>query len=401
MTGSIPGALAGVRVLDVGTLAAAPLAATFLGEFGAEVIKIEHPDGGDPLREWGPKRNHVGLMWKSISRNKKSITLDLHPPDGQELFRQLVARSDVVVTNFRPGRLERWNLGYDSLKEVNPRLVMLHVTGFGREGPYSSRPGFGTLAEALSGFAHVVGEPGGPPTLPPFMLADGVAALTGAYAVMFALYHRDVHGGTGQLIDLSLVEPLMRLLELIYLEYDQLGRLAQRNGNRWDITSPRNAYRTRDGKWVAMSGSSPSVALRLFAAIGRPELVDDPAYATAQARLEHADEIDAMVADWIGGRDLDEVLTTFEREQVAVAPIYDAKQMLDDPHFQTRGSFLRVTDTDLGQMLIQAPVPRLSATPGKVSELGPALGAHNQEIYLELLGLDEERYQELTEKGVI
>lgn len=395
------GALSGIRVIEAATLAAAPLAATLMAEFGAEVIKVEHPSGGDPLRDWGPQREGVGLMWKSVARNKKSITLDLHHVEGQDLFCKLVQRSDVLLVNFRPGTLARWNVGYETLSQLNPGLVMLQVSGFGEGGPYSRRPGFGTLAEAMSGFADVVGQADGPPTLPPLMLADGVTALNAVYAVMFALYHRDVHGSPGQFIDISLVEPLMRLLEHMYIEYDQLGRVPTRNGSRWDVTSPRNIYRTRDDKWVALSGSSPSVVVRMFRAIGRPDLVDQPGYSDAQARLKNADEIDKLVGGWIRQRRLSEVLKVFESEQVAVAPVYNVTDMLQDPHFKARESFVRLVDTELGSMLIQAPVPRFSGTPGVVNHLGPPLGSSNRQVFIDMLGLDEARYEQLGQMGVI
>ncbi len=267
--------LDGIRVLDVATLAAAPLAATYLGEFGADVIKIEQPDGGDPIRTWGNQVDGVGLMWKSLGRNKRSITLNLRVAEGQALLRRLVEHADVVIVNTRPATLRKWGLDYPALRAVNDKIVMLHITGYGLTGPKSERPGFGTLGEAMSGFANITGEAGGPPTLPPFMLADGVASLNAAYAVMMALYHRDVHGAPGQLIDINLIDPLARLLEQTLLGYDQLGLVPTRAGNRWDISAPRNTYRTADGRWLAMSGSSPQLALRVFRAIGRADLVDD------------------------------------------------------------------------------------------------------------------------------
>jgi crotonobetainyl-CoA:carnitine CoA-transferase CaiB-like acyl-CoA transferase len=305
--------LSGIRVLDMATLAAAPLAATYLGEFGADVIKIEQPQGGDPLRGWGAQKDGVGLMWKSISRNKRSVTVDMRLAEGRELIRRLAARCDVVIANARPQTLRRWELDYPRLRAVNPKVVMLHVTGFGQDGPKASRPGFGTLGEAMSGFAHITGETQGPPTLPPFMLADGVASLNAAYAVMMALYHRDVHGADGQLIDINLIDPLARLLEQSLLAYDQLGVVPRRSGNRWDISAPRNTYRTKDDRWLAMSGSAPTVALRVFRAIGRPDLAESPDFADPQRRLARAGEVDQVVADWVATRTLDEAMEVFER----------------------------------------------------------------------------------------
>jgi crotonobetainyl-CoA:carnitine CoA-transferase CaiB-like acyl-CoA transferase len=282
---------------------------------------------------------------------------------------------------------------------------MVHVTGYGAGGPKSDWPGFGTLGEAMSGFAHLTGTPDGPPTLPSFMLADGVAALTATYAVMMALYHRDTHAGPdagrGQLIDINLIEPLARLLEQSVLTYDQLGTIPARTGNRWDISAPRNTYKTSDGRWLAMSGSAPTIAMRALRAVGRPELTLDPKFAEAQQRLRNAAEIDAIMADWIGQRTLAAALAVFEEAGVAAAPIYDAEQLLDDPQLQARGIYPSVADPELGSMRIQAPVPRFSATPGTVTRLGPPLGADNAEVYRDLLGLDDAGRQELHEQGVI
>ncbi|NMH96883.1 CaiB/BaiF CoA transferase family protein [Pseudonocardia acidicola] len=395
------GPLSGIRVIDAATLAAGPLVATWLGEFGAEVIKVEQPDGGDPLRQWGAQKDGIGLMWKSLGRNKKSVTLNLRKAPGRDLLRDLVRHADVLVMNLRPSTLSRWGLDHPCLATVNPRLVMLHVSGFGAGGPKSDRPGFGTLGEAMSGFAHLTGQPDGPPTLPSFMLADGVAALTATYAVMMALYHRDVHGGDGQLIDVNLIEPLARLIEQPVLSYDQLGIVPGRTGNRWDISAPRNTYRTKDGHWLAMSGSAPTIAMRALRAVGRADLTTDPRFAEAQQRLRHAAEIDRVMAEWIGERTLDDAVAAFEEAEVAAAPIYDAAQLLADPQLQARGVYTAHPDPDLGSMRVQGPVPRFSATPGRVEHLGPALGEHNDEIYGGLLGLDDDRRRRLTDDGVI
>lgn len=394
-------ALEGLRVIDAASLAAAPLVATYLAEFGAEVVKVEEPQRGDALRAWGVRKDGIGLMWKSVARNKKPVTANLRTPEGQQLIRDLASEADVIIFNTRPSTLTKWGLDYESLRQTHPKLIYLHITAFGAGGPDSDRPGFGTLGEAMSGFAHTTGEPDGPPTLPSFMLADGVASLNAAYAVMIALYHRDTHGGSGQKIDINLVEPLARLLEQSVLTYDQLGINTTRTGNRWSITVPRNTYQTKDGRWIVMSGSAPSVALRVYTAIGRPELRDDPEYADPQKRLQRADEIDSMVADWILARTFDEVMETFEREQVAVAPVYNAEQLLADEHHAARGTFISVEDQDLGKMRVQGPVPRLSATPGAVEHLGRDLGANNEEVYRTWLGLGPARIAALRAEGTI
>ena len=383
------GALAGLRVIDAATLAAGPLIATWMGEQGAEVIKVEQPDGGDPLRQWGAQRDGIGLMWKSVARNKKCVTLNLRLEAGRDLLRSLTRQADVLIMNLRPSTLRKWDLEYETLAAANPKLVMVHVTGYGADGPKSDWPGFGTLGEAMSGFAHLTGTPDGPPTLPSFMLADGVAALNATYAVMMALYHRDAHrdahsgpdGGRGQLIDINLIEPLARLLEQSVLTYDQLGTIPVRTGNRWDISAPRNTYRTSDGRWLAMSGSAPTIAMRALRAVGRPELTLDPKFAEAQQRLRNAAEIDAIMANWIGQRTLDAALAVFEEAGVAAAPIYDAEQLLDDPQLRAR-EHLRVGSRS-GAGLDAGPGARspLSATPGQVTHLGPPLGEHNADVY--------------------
>ena len=393
--------LAGVRVLDFATLAAAPLAATYLGEFGADVIKVEQPVHGDPIRGWGNQRGDVGLMWKSISRNKRSVTLDLRCAEGQDLARRLVATADVVIVNTRPQTLKKWGLDYASLRAVNDRIVMLHVTGYGLTGPKSERPGFGTLGEAMSGFAHQTGEAGRPPTLPPFMLADGVASLNAAYAIMMALYHRDVHGGPGQLIDINLVDPLARLIEQTLLAYDQLGIVPERSGNRWDISAPRNTYQTSDGRWLAMSGSSPALALRVFRAIGRSDLVEDADFSDPQRRLSRAGEVDEVVAAWVAGVTLDEAMRVFDAHEVAAAPVYTIADLVADEQLRHREVFISVDDAELGAMTVQAAVPRFSETPATVHHLGPRLGEHNTDVYSELLGLNASDVEALRARGVL
>lgn len=393
--------LEGVRVLDMATLAAAPLAATYLGEFGADVIKIEDPRSGDPIRTWGNQRDGIGLMWKSVSRNKKSITCNLREPAGQELVRKLVEQADVVIANTRPHTLHKWGLDYEALQKINDKIIMLHITGFGLSGPKSQRPGFGTLGEAMSGFAHITGEADGPPTLPPFMLADGVASLNAAYAIMMALYHRDVHGAGGQLIDINLVDPLTRLLEQTLLGYDQLGLVPQRAGNRWDISAPRNTYRTSDGRWLAMSGSSPALALRVFKAIGRDDLVADTNFSDPQARLARAKEVDEVVADWVSQRTLADAMAVLDAAEVAAAPVYDITDLVADEQLKHRQVFVAVKDEQLGEMTVQSAVPRFSGQDARIEHLGPQLGQHNYEVYGELLGISNSDLDDLRARGVL
>jgi len=395
------GPLAGVRVVEAATLAAGPMAGTALGEFGAEVIKVEAPGAGDPMRTWGRRREGVGLAWKSVSRNKRCVTLDLRQPEGQELFHRLLEVSDVLVVGNRPSALERWTIDYETVHARHPHLVMCHISGYGRGGPKSDRPGYGTLAEAMSGFAHVVGQPDGPPTLPPFMLADGVASLAATYAVVMALYHRDVHGGTGQLIDVNLVEPLARLIETSTLAFDQLGEIPGRVGNRLDASAPRNAYRTADDRWLAISSASPAIAKRVYRAIDRPELAEDPDYVDPVRRQERAREVDELVQKWVAERTLDDAMAAFEAADVTAAPVYDAAQLLGDEHLRARGTFVTVDDPELGPMTVQAPVAVLTETPGRIQHLGRTLGADNDAVFGELLGLSADHLRDLRDKGVV
>jgi crotonobetainyl-CoA:carnitine CoA-transferase CaiB-like acyl-CoA transferase len=377
------------------------MAGAALGEFGAEVIKVEPPGEGDPMRTWGNRRDGIGLAWKSVSRNKRCVTIDLRRPVGQDLFHELLAVSDVLLVGNRPSALRRWTIDYDTVHARHPHVVMCHITGYGRGGPKSDRPGYGTLAEAMSGFAHVVGQPDGPPTLPPFMLADGVASMAATYAITMALYHRDVHGGTGQLVDLNLIEPLARLIETSTLSFDQLGVIPGRGGNRLDASAPRNAYRTADDHWIAISSASPNIAKRVFRAIDRPELAEDPDYVDPVSRQERAVEVDALVEKWVAERTLDEAMARFEAMEVTAAPVYDAEQLLADEHLQARGSYLTVDDPDLGPVRVQAPVAQLTETPGQVAHLGRPLGADNDAVFGGLLGLDAARLDELRTKGVL
>ena len=379
-----PGPVAGLKVIDCATIFAGPLAATILGDFGAEVIKVEHPRG-DALRGMGHGKDGIGLWWKVAARNKRSIVLDLKQPDGAEALKALVRDADVFIENFRTGTLERWGLGWDVLSELNPRLVMLRVTGFGQTGPLRHRAGFGTIAEAMSGFAHITGEPDGPPTLPPFGLADGVAAYHGAFAIMFALWERDMQGsGKGQYIDMAIYEPLFALLGAQPTVYDQLGKVQNRTGNRSVNTVPRNAYKTKEGRWVALSTSAPSIAMRVLALTGGEAAAADPRFQTPAGRRKHADEIDAMVAAWIGRHTLEEVLEAFETAEAAIGPIYDIAQIFEDPQFQARESVTSVDDADLGPLRMQNVFPTLSRTPGRIRNAGPRLGQHTQEILAEL-----------------
>jgi crotonobetainyl-CoA:carnitine CoA-transferase CaiB-like acyl-CoA transferase len=394
------GPLTGIRVLDVSTVYAAPITAMLLGDHGADVIKVEHPRG-DPARTHGWNREGHGLWWKVISRNKRTVTLNLGKPEGQELLRRLVADADVLVENFRPGVMEKWGLGPDQLMDANPRLVILRVTGFGQTGPYAQRRAFGTLMEAMSGFAHQNGQEDGPPTLPPFGLADGVAGVAGALAVMIALHSRDARGETGQVIDLALLEPLLGILGPGPTVYDQLGIIAGRHGNRSPNNAPRNAYLTRDARWVAVSASSTSVAERVMRLVGRPDIAEKPWFSSAGERSRRGELLDAAVQKWISARELDEVVTAFNEAGAALAPIYDMEQLVNDPHVQARETITTVDDEDLGELKMQNLMFRLCGTPGQIRFPGRKLGQDTDEVYAELLGLEPAEVSTLREAGVV
>ncbi|MFG3076904.1 CaiB/BaiF CoA transferase family protein [Streptomyces sp. NPDC048225] len=391
--------LSGLRVLDLATLFAGPLAATMLGDFGAEVIKVEHPTRPDPSRGHGPSKDGIGLWWKLLGRNKHTITLDLSKPAGRATLLRLAATADVVVENFRPGTLEKWDLGWDELSAVNPRLVLTRVTGFGQFGPYARRPGFGTLAEAMSGFAAMTGEPDTPPTLPPFGLADSIAALATAYAVMTALAARE-RTGEGQVVDMAIIEPILTVLGPQPLWYDQLGHVQPRTGNRSQNNAPRNTYRTADGTWVAVSTSAQSVAERVMRLVGRPELIDEPWFATGADRARHADVLDAAVGDWIARHGRVDVLAAFEKAEAAVAPVQDVRDVMSDPQYQALDTVTTVDDPELGPLRMQNVLFRLSATPGAIRWAGRPHGADTEEV-LTGLGLTPADVKELREEGVV
>ncbi len=392
--------LTGRRILDIATMAAAPWAAAYLAEFGADVIKVEQPGVGDHQRRWGTPKNGEGLFWKSMGRNKRSVTLNLGKPAGADIFKRMVAEADVVIENFRPGTLERWGIGPDTLLAINPRLIILRITGFGQTGPYRERPGFGTLAESLSGFAHLTGQEDGPPTLPNMPLADGLAGVTGAYAVMLALYHRDARGGPGQVIDLSLCEPLLRLVEPSLMDYDQFGIARGRIGNRSDHGAPRTTYQGGDGRGVALAARAAPIFTRLMRAIDLPDLVNDPRFIDNAARLENHAALDAIIGGWMAQHPRDDVLARMEQFEVAVAPIYAIPEVFADPQFLARESFTTVEDPALGPVRLVNVVPRLSVTPGRVVSTGPALGQHNAEVY-HALGLSDAEIAALAEQGII
>lgn len=395
------GPLAGLRVIDAGNMIAGPLAATQMADFGADVIKLELPGSGDSMRHWTPMKEGLSLWWKVIARNKRLITLTLSHPRGQELFRQLIREADVLIENYRPGTFERWGLGYEELARINPRLVMVRVSGFGQTGPYARRGGYGTIAEAFSGIPSFTGAPDRPPTLPGFPMADSVASTFAAMAAMFAVYNRDHGNGQGQEIDVSLYEPLFRLVESQVIGFDQLGIVKQRLGNRLAEDSPRNTYQTLDGRWVGISASSQRTFERLAQALGMPELITDPRFVDNASRCEHDKALDEIIAGWFRERDCAAVMALFEEAEVVAGPVLDISDIVRDPHYQARQNIVSVPDDDFGQVRMQGVVPRFLDTPGEVRHAGRALGADNREIYQGLLGVSPQEFDALTAQGVI
>jgi crotonobetainyl-CoA:carnitine CoA-transferase CaiB-like acyl-CoA transferase len=373
-------ALEGIKVVEAASMLAAPLGGMMLADHGADVVKIELPGRGDEMRSWGHQKDGLGLYWKVISRNKRLVALDLRSDEGRAAFLGLLTDADVLIVNFRPGTLERWGLTDDVLREVKPDLIVARVTGFGQTGPNAPRPGYGTLAEAMSGFAGINGWPDKPPTLPPFGLADAITGLTVAFGILAALRHRDVTG-EGQGIDLALYEGILTLLGSFVIDYDQAGVVPERTGNVTPFAAPRGTYPTSDGKWIAIAGSNQTTAYRVFRAIGRADMVDDPRFASNRERVANNDAIDEAITAWSRTRPAEEVLRTFEGCEVPAIDVKTIDALVRDPHLWERGSLVEVSDDDFGTVVMQAPVPRLTKTPGRIRHSGRwAMGHDNDEV---------------------
>lgn len=383
-------ALEGVKVLDVSTFLAGPTCSMFLADFGADVIKVEKPGTGDEARYWGENKNGVGLYYKVINRSKKSITLDLRTPFGVEAVKRLAKDADILVENYRTGTLEKWGLGYEVLREINPGLIMVRLTGYGQTGPYRQRPGFGTLAEAYAGYAHITGYPDRPPLLPAFGLADSTSGLMAAFLALVALNDKR-RTGLGQMIDLAIYEALLTLLGPQVVNFDQLGIIQQREGSRLPFTAPRNTYRTRDDRWVSIGGSAQSTFERICAALEVPELVADPRFLDNRLRLKHAVALDVELQKAIERFDREELFRRFMERDATIAPVNNVAEVLADEHVIARGNIVALDDAELNAPLrMQNIVGRLSRTPGGIRHTGPRLGEHNREILLETLGYSED-----------
>ncbi len=396
-------------MVEMGSLLAGPFCGQLLGDFGAEVIKIEAPEAGDPMREWGRHRKEGRtLWWPIIARNKKSVTLNLREEEGQDLARKLIAEADVLVENFRPGTMERWEMGYQELSEVNPGLVMVRVSGFGQTGPYRGQAGFGSIGEAMGGIRHVTGFPDRAPPRTGISLGDSLAATFGALGALTALYHRDAPGGgegggqgRGQVVDVGIYEAVLALMESTIPEYELAGEVRGRTGTVLPFVAPSNIYPTKEDDYVLIAANADNVFARLSKAIGHPEWPEDERYATHHARGERMQELDEMISDWTRGRGVEEILTTMAEAGVPAGKVFTAQDMTEDEHYAARENVVRVEDPEIGEFPMQNVVPRLTETPGKVRWTGPKLGEHNEEVYGELLKLDPEKRDGLSKRGII
>lgn len=404
MSQAMPGhtkPLSGIRVIEVGQLLAGPFTGCMLGYFGAEVIKIEPPKGGDPIRGWRVLRDNTSLWWRSLARNKKCITLDLNSERGAGLAKQLIDSADVLIENFRPGVMEKWGLGPDVFKQSNAKLVYTRISGYGQTGPYAKKAGFASVCEGISGFRYVNGFPGDPPVRPNLSIGDTIAGIHAALGICLALLEQKNNDrGSGQVVDVALYESMFNLMEAVVPEYDGAGVVREPSGTTVTGIVPTNTYRCRDGKHVVIGGNGDSIFQRLMVAAGLPELSEDPRFATNADRVQHEEEIDALLADWCSNNDSSRILALLEQHRVPGGPIYNVEDMIQDPHFNERGLFEEVTIN--GEPLkIPAILPKLESTPGGTEWPGPELGSHNREIFGELLGLSDEEMEEISDSGVI
>ena len=395
------GPLDGVRIIELSNIIAGPVACQILGDFGAEIIKLEHPEGGDGLRQVGSKKDGVPLYWKVHGRNKRSVGLYLGDPEAAEIFLKLVETADVVVEGFRTGTMEKWNLGYDRLSAVNPRIILARMTGYGQTGPYSHRPAFGSNIESLSGFLNLSGEPDGAPLMSIYALGDYLAAVSFVSSIMMALYHRDAQGGKGQVIDASIFAPLMTVLTKQITHFDQLGIVESRSGNRSIGSAPRRAFKTKDGKWINMAASTPKSAERIMAMVGRPEFAKEPWFQTGVGRLQHAEILEAPIAAWMAERTREEVLKLAKNSEVTLAPILNIEEAMNDPHVQATNLVTEVMEETLGKMKMPNVLFNLSETPGTIRWAGEELGASTDAVLVDELGIDPETMKRLRDKQVL
>ncbi|WP_116051361.1 CaiB/BaiF CoA transferase family protein [Amycolatopsis palatopharyngis] len=395
------GPLADLRVVEMGQLLAGPFCGQLLGDFGAEVIKLEAPGAGDPMRQWGREKSHgKSLWWPVVARNKKSVTCNLRAPEGQELARRIIDKADIVVENFRPGTLERWGLDYDRLRETNPGLVLVRVTGFGQTGPYAPRAGYGSIGEAMGGIRYVTGDPTNPPSRAGISLGDSLAAVFAAIGALAAVHNRK-RTGRGQVVDSAIYEAVLGMMESLLPEWAVGGYQRERTGSVLPNVSPSNVYPTKGGEMVLVAANQDTVFARMAAVMGRPELAEDERYATHAARGRNMAELDELIGEWSVQFGSDELLDTLHEGGVPAGRIYTARDMFADPHFAAREAIVRLAHPDFGELPMHNAFPRLSETPGSVRHPGPALGEHNADVYGRLLEIDEPGIAALSERGVI
>jgi formyl-CoA transferase len=394
------GPLAGLKVIELGTLIAGPFCARILAEFGAEVIKIEAPEGGDQLRQWRKMYEGTSLWWYVQARNKKSITVNLRDAEGQEIVRKLARDADIVIENFRPGALEKWNIGWEQLSAINPRLIMVRLSGFGQDGPYRDKPGFGVVGESMGGMRYVTGYPDRPPVRLGISIGDSVAALHGVIGAMMALHQRNANGGRGQVVDVALYESIFNLMESLIPEFDVLGFKRERAGNALPGITPSNTYPTRDGKFVIIGANNDAIFKRLMTTMGRSDLANDATLATNAGRVPRTAELDQAIEDWTRTHDLEPVLAALDAADVPAGRVYDAEDILRDTHYAARKMIEQWALPDGKPMKIPGVVPKLSDTPGGTRWLGPKLGEHNGDV-LSRLGYSDAERAELRRKGVI
>jgi formyl-CoA transferase len=392
--------LSGLRVIELGQLIAGPFASKMLGEFGADVIKIEPPETGDPLRAWRMLHDGTSVWWAAHARNKRSITLNLREPEGQDVIRQLAKDADIVIENFRPGALEKWGIGFKDLHAINPKLIMLRVSGYGQTGPYKDRPGFGVIGEAMGGLRYLTGEPGRPPVRTGVSIGDTLSGLHGVIGILLALRHREQQGGIGQEVDVALYESVFNMLESVLPEYSKFGAIRQPSGASMPGIAPTNAYLCKDGKYALIAGNGDSIYKRLMQMIAREDLADDPKLARNAGRAEHADVIDAAISAYTAQHSLDDVLAAMNVAGVPAGKSYDAADIANDPHYQARDMILDATLADGSVVQVPGIVPKLSQTPGQITRAAPTLGQHTTEI-LDSLGISASQQADWKSRGVI
>ncbi len=395
------GPLSDLRLIEMGTLLAGPFCGQLMGDFGAEVIKVEAPNQGDPMRDWGQEKQHgMSLWWPVIARNKKSVTLNLRVKVGQELARELISKADFLLENFRPGTMERWHLSYEELRKINPRLIMIRVSGYGQTGPYAKRAGFGAVGESMGGLRYVCGDPSTPPSRMGISIGDSLAATFACVGALTALHHRE-RTGEGQVVDSAIYEAVLNMMESVITEYDKAGYIRERQGAILPNVAPSNVYPTKDSSMILIAANQDTVFGRLAEAMGQPELAKDERYATHAARGAHQEELDELVAAWTRTVDADEIELSMEKFGIPSGKIYRAPDMLEDAQFKAREAIITTMHPKFGNLRMQNVAPKLSATPGSVRTPGPELGQHNDEIYGGLLNFSAERIAELESEGII